>query len=452
MFTHPAFWIALICLLLLIANLWYFFTREWESAHSPVSYATLNYPQEAFTVREWKIEAGHRLRPIIICHPRPAQWQLLVDGQPVRVLPGNDPCIDPTGAVFDGANGAVLADFKHRYTLRPLPEGSGPDLEFTLTVIAREFYRQRNMHFPKDVILTKTDAPAGKFTRHPLRYWVDDYRYMGRAALAEADRIVREEMQVLPADDTLTRMDKVIRHMRTKLAAAGGVPKDDYRWMDPLRIYQEMCAGTGKGWCTQNAQIYTFFANRAGVPTRYVFGATVQSNAIVYNGHSWAESWLPGHCRWVYVDPQASIVAVYGRNGKPLSSADLFHLCLHDTLDGVTARIFKDWGWKDLPYEAAPGTAVTVPFSLVSRVAKQEFTEQTILKYRRPPNVEDVRNIYSMLLRNRTFAWVNFKRYLFTPAPAYSLMPTEGPRIYLVRRSLFVALVLGLGLLGFSLG
>jgi len=44
---------------------------------------------------------------------------------------------------------------------------------------------------------------------------------------------------------------------------------------------QEMFAGTGKGWCTQNAQIYTFYANRAGVPTRFVFGANTQNDRVI---------------------------------------------------------------------------------------------------------------------------------------------------------------------------
>ena len=142
---------------------------------------------------------------------------------------------------------------------------------------------------------------------------------------------------------------------------------------------------------------------------------------------------------------------VYGRAGQPLNSADLLQLCTHDELGGVTARIFKDWGWKDLPYEAAPGAAVNVPFNLVCRCAKNQFNLQTIIKYRRPPNVEDQRDLYGMLLRNRVYAWTNFRRYLFEPAPAYSLLPAEGARTYFVRRSLFAGLGLSLVLLVLSL-
>lgn len=451
LFQHPAFWFTLLGLVLLAANLCFFLKREWEASHRAVDYARLNFPLDAPSLRCWHLDGNSRLRPEIVWSHRPSRWQLLIDGQPGPILPGDAPWIELVGPDFDGAPGARLDDFRRRYVLRPLPEGSGPDLEFQITRIARKYYRERGLHFPSDLEQIKTRLPVGRFTRHPVSYWTDDYRYLGAARLAEAGRILREDMRIVDTDTPLVRMEKIIRHLRTCWINAGGVPKDDFRWADPLRIYQEMRAGTGKGWCTQNAQVYTFFANRAGVATRYVFGATVQDNRHVYNGHSWAESYLAESGRWTYVDPQASIIATYGRDGAPLNSADLLHLCLHDALDGVTARIFKDWGWKDLPCEAAPGAAVNVPFSLVARVARKEFNLQTIIKYRRPPNVEDIRDLYAMLLRDPTFAWTNFRRYLFEPAPAYSLLPTEGARLYRMRRTLFVGLGLSLVLLAVSL-
>ncbi len=441
MLSHPAFWLALAVVVLVAANLACFLKRDWEGSHRPVDYAQLNYPADTPTLRRWRIDGDRRLMPEIVWTRRPAQWQLLIDGQPGPILPGDAPWIELTGPVFTGATGEKLTDFRRRCVLRPLPAGSGPDLEFVITPIAREFYLERGMHFPTSLAQIHTALPVGDFRRHPVSRWTDDYRYLGAAKLAEADRIVREEIGILPDDAELVRMDKVLRHLRTCWAAAGGVPKDSYRWQDPLTIFQELRNGQGKGWCTQNAQVYTFFANRAGVPTRYVFGATVQDNRLVYNGHSWAESYLAEHGRWTFVDPGRPIIATFGRDGQPLNSADLLHLCRLNALDGVTARIIKDWDWKDLPIPAESGAVATVPFELVSRVPRQELNEQSILKYRLPPNVEDIRNIYGMLLRNPAFALTNFKRYLFEPAPAYSLLPTEGTRTYLIRRTLFAALI-----------
>ncbi|NOZ62420.1 MAG: hypothetical protein GXO74_12155, partial [Calditrichaeota bacterium] len=75
-------------------------------------------------------------------------------------------------------------------------------------------------------------------------------------------------------------------------------------------------------------------------------------------------------------------------------------------------------------------------FRLCNRVVKSEFIPQAILKFRRPPNVEDVRTIYTGLLKDRTFFLGNLQRYFFKPPLAYSFYPTEGARTYRIRRSL----------------
>jgi hypothetical protein len=453
LFQHPASWFAVAFLALLAANLYVFLTRNWEESLYPTDYARLHYPLDVPTIRGWKIEKSNLLRLEVAWNKLPEKWQLFVDGKPTQTLPGTALRIPLAGPQFDGSSNAPLEEFEHKYKLRPLPEGTGPDLDFTIVAIAKEHYLKRGMYFPNDVFLVYTDIPAGNFKRHPISYWVDDYRYIGTGALAAADRVVRDEMGVRDSDDTLTRMDKVMRYLRTKLVDAGGVPKDAFRWMDPWHMFQEMAAGTGKGWCTQNAQIYTFFANRAGVPTRFVFDSNIQDNAIAYNGHSWAESWIKEQSKWTHVDPSHTLIAIQDKKGSFLNTADIMHLNEHETYDGVTARIMKDWHWKDLPSAAAaaPGTAVNVPFALVNILPKTHLNRQAIIKYRRPPNVEDTRGLYSMLLKSPTFTWVNFKRYLFEPTLAYSKLPTDGMRTYFLRQSLFAGLVITLILLVASL-
>ena len=443
--------LALLCLLLLGANLYVFFARDWESSFLPESYATLYHPLDAPSLREWVVEKGNVLRLDLAWNKVPDSWRLLVDGKAAQTMPGATPRLTIAGPIFDGSTSRPLDDFKHEYTLQPLPAGTGPDLHFTVNALSAEFYRKNGMQFANDIYLMQTDLPVGKFKRYPLSYWTDDYHYVDAAKLAAADRIVREGMGVTDADDTLTRIEKIMRYLSLKLADSGGVPKDDFRWMDPWSMCQEMINGTGKGWCTQNAQIYTFFANRAGIPTRFVFGANTQDDVIIYNGHSWAESWVKEQNRWTYVDMTQSLFGVQDKHGALLNTADILQLCQHDAFDGITARIFKDWHWKDLPVEAKPLTPVTVPFGSVNWLARQEYTNNAVIKFRHPPNVEDIRGIYSMLLKDRTFAWENFKRYLWDPPAVYSLLPTDGPRTYRIRQTLLAGLVIVFGLLGMAL-
>jgi hypothetical protein len=437
---HPAFWSGLFLLLMLAANLYVFLTREWEASHRAVDYARLFFPSDRPTIRQWRIDQD-TFAPEIIWNRQPTGWELHIDGKLCTTLPGDKPGFKLTGDKFTGAVDTKLADFNHTYLLRPLPSGIGPDITLDIKTIDREFYLKRGMQFPRDIQLLNTPVPVGKFTRHPVSYWVDDYAYMGAAALAEADRLLDEEAGIQAEDTEHVRMEKIIHFLRTSWVNAGGVPKDDYRWMNPLQIFQELRDGRGKGWCTQNAQIFAFFANRAGVPTRFVYGATVQDNVVVYNGHSWNECYLSDQNRWVYVDPQAIVIGVFDSQGRALNSADVFHLCRHDIFDGITARTYKNWQWRDLPLDTGPDTATTVPFALIHATARKQFNEQTIIKYRRPPNVEDVRGIYGILLKSGTFAWTNFQRYFFKPDLAYSILPTHGAQVYRVRHVLLAGLM-----------
>ena len=113
-----------------------------------------------------------------------------------------------------------------------------------------------------------------------------------------------------------------------------------------------------------------------------------------------------------------------------------------DAGQGRLGALVQVWSVGGEAVEAAPGAPVTVPFAWVNEMAKVEFTQQSILKYRRPPNVEDLRNIYSMLGQSRVFAWTNFRRYLCTPDLAYSKFPTNGVATYRLRQSLFAGLTI----------
>jgi hypothetical protein len=163
----------------------------------------------------------------------------------------------------------------------------------------------------------------------------------------------------------------------------------------------------------------------------------------VYTGHAFAESFIREQNRWAYVDLSQGQIYITDKEGQVLNTAELFQLNQHNAFDGVRARLYADWLWRDHPDIPGPDTVVTVPFSDVNTLVRSEFTSHSILKYRRPPNVEDVREIYAGFFSDRTFLLGNLERYLFKPQLAYSFYPTEGAHTYLVRRLLFFLFIVG---------
>jgi hypothetical protein len=128
------------------------------------------------------------------------------------------------------------------------------------------------------------------------------------------------------------------------------------------------------------------------------------------------------------------VIYATDKNGNVLNSVELANLRQHVAWDGVTGRVYKDWGWPDL--EGTTNTLIDAPFAVVGGVVERQFITSAIYKWRRPPNVEDLRYDYGMLLKDWTFTWGNFVRYYFKPPLAYANWPTEGNRTYLVRHLL----------------
>lgn len=161
----------------------------------------------------------------------------------------------------------------------------------------------------------------------------------------------------------------------------------------------------------------------------------------MYTGHSWAESYIREQHRWAFVDLTQGEIFVTDRHGQVLNTAELFHLNQNNAFDSTFVRLYSDWIWQNQPGIPGMDTLVTVPFPFCNALVRSEFTPQSILKYRRPPNVEDVRENYSGFFSDRTFLLGNLERYLFKPQLAYSLYPTEGGHTYFIRRFLFFALL-----------
>jgi hypothetical protein len=425
---------------LLGANLALFFTREWESSFFPTSYATLYYPRDIPTIRTWKPVVRDHLRLDIVCTREIQEWKVLTDGGREQTAKGMQPLfrIDTTFSEL------------HVYRLIPVPATACQAIEVSVRFYPTEFYASLGMKH-EDVYVVRANVPCGDFEQFTIADWTDDYGYVGEEGLAKVDRLLRDEVGIRPTDSTVARMEKLFPYLRKKLKGVGGVPKDDERWMNPWLLYSALVDGSGKGWCTQHAQVWVFWANRAGIPTRFVFGARTQDNTIVYTGHAWGESFIREQNRWAFVDLSQGHLYMTNKAGEVLNTAELFQLNQQNAFDGADARMYVDWQWEKHTGFASTDTIVTVPFSLCNDLVRSEFTAQSIFKYRRPPNVEDVREIYTGFFKDRAFLLGNLERYLFKPQLAYSFYPTEGTNTYFIRLLLFWgfvgSLVLWIGLI-----
>ena len=426
----PMLW-GMLALGLLVANVVHLVTRSWESSFYQTSYATIYYPTDVPTILEWHERKGG-IEAEINWNQTPDGWVILKDGSPHAANNGPNPFfpeLEDDMAWYD-------------YTAIPQPEGIGAPMHLTLRFIPAEYWE--GIGLPRsDSYLIRTDEVHGRFTQYPVSEWIDDYAYLEDEQLEEIDRILSEEVGIEDSDGTLRKLEKLTVHFRDTLGTrCRGNPHRDDRWRDPFVIYQNMRSGEGQGYCTQHAQIFLLFANRAGLSTRLVVCARTKGNNFIYSGHSWIETWVPEQGRWAWGDPSFAFVYATNTKGELLNSIDIAHLRKHAAWDGVTTRLYKDWATPDVPGEA--GTFVDVPFPDVVEVVQDQFVTSGIYKWRRPPNVEDLRSNYMLLFKNWEFFRGNLERYYFKPPLAIANFPTEGNRTYLIRHVLLWSFLLSL--------
>jgi hypothetical protein len=424
------FWaMTLLLVVIVFLNLKVFFERRWESSYVPEDYATLYYLEDIPTIRHWEILDRHNVRLEI-------KWNREVDQWRVRNVERGHVEVQETSFPVLRLEQEKDRQF-HTFALTPVPDDPGPDIIARIRLTPGEHYKKGGRS-QGDSYTVRANVPCGDFDQYALSDWIDNYEYLDENTLKQADQLIHSKSGIRESDPTRTKIEKLFHVLKPALEGGRGVPADDSRWTTPWDLFQGMCRGERKGWCTQHALIYVFFANRAGIPTRFVFTARTQSNSVVYTGHAFAESYITEQNRWAWVDMDFGLASVTNKKGQVLNTAELMHLNQHDAFDSCQARVYIGSRWQDLPGVTTQDTVMTFPFPMVSGVAERQFISQAILKYRRPPNVEDVRGDYRGFLHNGTFLWGNLERYLFKPQLAYSFYPTPGTATYRVRRILFI--------------
>jgi transglutaminase-like putative cysteine protease len=383
-----------------------FINKEWETFYTPESYATIYYPSDYPLIKDFSQISQTRIQIHISNKNTVNRWRLEADGMEPQTSYGMSPEFDINPEEFTTIN----------YTLKAVDPSDVASVVFSIRFLSKEYYMERGLN-RKDVYLVSSDLPYGKFKQYPLTFWSDDYHYLTEEQLAETENILAE-MGIEGDDSTLVKMEKITVYLRRKLINARGVPKDDLRWYDPLTLYKQMLSGDCKGWCTQHAQLFTFYASRAGVPTRQVFACRDVKKMFTFNGHAWAESWVSEQQRWAYVDLSHGHVYVTNAGGEVLNTVQLYFLQQANSFEGIQLRLFSDWEWQE--QFGVSDSLTTVPFMECNQVMVNQMVKQAAFKFRNVPQVESVRDEYKGFLKNKTFLWGNLKRYFLVPQPAWS--------------------------------
>ena len=198
-------------------------------------------------------------------------------------------------------------------------------------------------------------------------YSLDDF-VVPISAISEQEKRKVEKLLskfgVVATDTTKTKIEKIASALHSQLYAMRGVPHPVMRSLNGFQQYQTAISGKSKVYCANHAEIFAYFANVAGVPTRIV-DVGGETKGLPQAAHAFAESFVAEQNRWAYVDLQLDIAFLTNTKGQVLNGIDVLFrasqkdwngLLVHH-LDKDQVQLIKATEWNNLTQEFVPPEA-----------------------------------------------------------------------------------------------
>lgn len=187
-----------------------------------------------------------------------------------------------------------------------------------------------------------------------------------REHLEEARRILAP-LALESRPELIDRVASLAAFLHDQLEPHRGVPSKRMGRLNGFEQYREAMAGRDEVYCSNHAEIYAFFANAVGLPTRLVDVAGRVGDVAV-GAHSFVETYLEDENRWVFVDLQMGLAGVEDGDGVFLNAAQLVARIRAGTTASLVTHVIQDgqvlreaWG----PREDLRETFLTPTASLV---------------------------------------------------------------------------------------
>lgn len=314
--------------------------KETRYRYRPAGIAELYLPAELPAITGFRLSKRNQLFLELSPAPPPeSTWAITVDGASPSLVSGQYPKL------------SLLAK-EHSYFVQ---RTTGPDdFGFTVRVdyFPRELYAAVNDSFDDTYRVVTSSLPVGRYRRYPVDAFVDTM--YAPEDIDEARRILAEEIGISGFETTREKIKKIGVFVLSGIDDKRGIPAEDLSNV-PMAEYQCALDGTSKIWCSQFANIYAFFANVAGIPTRFV-SVRGRLDGIALSGHELTESFIAERGKWAYVDLYSRILSVTNRKGDLLNTLDLFMLQQAGVDEGLNATVFRDNRLEQVPYAEVADT------------------------------------------------------------------------------------------------
>lgn len=140
---------------------------------------------------------------------------------------------------------------------------------------------------------------------------------------------------------------KIAIFLLDKLSDHKGIPSDSMEKSNPFQKYKRAICGTDKVWCSNIAEIFTYFCSCYDIPARNIglgFSFDNKSNPLLLNseGHTNTEVYDNKTKKWTLIDLTFNMIGVEYKKDVVLNTLDFYYLLNNPELNNSLYMKYYD--------------------------------------------------------------------------------------------------------------
>ncbi len=199
-------------------------------------------------------------------------------------------------------------------------------------------------------VVTPTPIRIGDASPFSTEDFVMDLSEQSSADLARA-RQVLARVPHQAKDPALVQIADIAAYLQNQLDPHRGEPRPLMHSLNGLDQYAAATRGRSNVYCANYSEIFAYFANVAGLPTRLV-DVRGRYDGISLGAHTFNEVFIADLDQWIYIDLQLKTAGIRDASGHYLSAMEVIRRLHYDSTEGLVVRALEQGKVEDRAFDA----------------------------------------------------------------------------------------------------
>lgn len=317
----------IIFLALLIVNIVIFKNRDNGYAYSEyLNYKQLYQPSERQSIAKTRFNGTDSLALHFSQETSHITWEIQLPDSTHYSCKGN-----PVIKLQEGINDYQLKNTSPKDSI----------IHIRLNYVSEASYKKKGRTRVSDVELMQVSVPIQDKKLFPLSHWIQSSPFTTDKEIAIAKQILSDSMKVISSENSISKIQKIGSYIYRKIHHQLGTPNDNLDALSPMQQFNLAQQGQSEIWCGTYTNIFSFFANTAGIITRSVW-IDGEANGISTAGHNFNECYVKELNQWIFVDLMSNTLSLQTKNGHYLNSIDFYNLHQLQSADMMISSFIND--------------------------------------------------------------------------------------------------------------